>query len=800
MFSDSVQCWRAPAFPTLNAPPPPDCAFFIILQQAGERVSALDRLLNAHLGKAVVRAGSRGVSFIWQEGSPNSDIGSRGVEGVSPTRRGSCLHRCLSAAGGSGILHWGRVVGSTGLLPPSTTLGRQFSEQSSERWRATAVREGKVTEGRKSGTVVAVALNPRGDVDVNLAISAMSGASDSHDCSNVSPAAFVTASFITPWRLMGTVPLGEVWPSCLAGQGWGGTRMVRADCGRGAQLWRTFLEELLVAERAGVVSLPQELFGCDALPSRGDARQALTVALLVPVSSECAVCFSAERLAATPAGEHETSPGPVATAQQQVLPEVCESASIDTLSSAADERGASGFASGDVLAAGRSCDGLMRAELALTRRGVEVGLAMQEASLARKRRRQAKSVPGKGARGRNNSGSSIASAEDRGPRSVLLSQRGSGSLCFTAEGASGDGAAYDFRQWRLETASVTSHGSASPIGYRLFGTLGGAEDDEQMSSTGSGSGPKRALYQALEDVSSRSSSLGPDADSLSTLEVKEGGGCSAGTAVHRLDGDSTVSTSGQQSPAIDDAREAGAGLLGVADAGKGELPLSLMCEPALACLPGLALPVELVALAERCARSNRSMAATAVVATVAVSAAGGTCFGTDPDNQSQSAAGPQRIGMRQKFVDAVRSAERIRRAAAAATSVPAAANAGIAEEGLPAAAYVPDVRVPSRDQTTAPEAHAVGRQKTQGENQGSLVEGDGAGTLEEGARPFEGGVSRAVAGLQMQYREIVEGGHRSPVEFVICAVPEVRRERGQVVVLANRVPSQMGGGYFAFFL
>lgn len=746
-------------------------------------MSALDGLLNAHLGKAVVRAASRGISFIWQEAIPSSStIDSRGFGGVGPARRESCLYRCLSASGGAGILRWGRVVGSTGLLPPSTTLGRQFELQGSDRLRATEAGEGDVWEEQKSGTVVAVALNRRGDVDVNLVVATPSGTADSHDCSNATPAAVDTASCTTPWRLMGTVPIGEVWPSCLAGQDWGATRIVRADGGRGAQLWRDFLRELLVAEKAGVMALPQRLFRCNALPNSGGARKALTVAVLVPVSGECAVCFSAGGLAATPAGENVAGSGRLATAQQQlVLPEVRESAPIiDGLSSVADERGASGAASGGLPPTGHSCDGPMRAELELKRRGVEVGFAMQQASLARKRRRQAKKVPGKGARGMNLSGSSIAGAEGRGVgsgggQSGSLSHRGSGSLCFTAEGASGDGAAYDARQWRLEMASVTSHGSASPRGYRLFdSTPGSVEDDGQMSSSGSSSGPKRALCQALEDVSSRSSLLGPDADTSSTPGSKEGARWSAGAAAHGLDGDSTVSRSQQQSPTLDDAGEAGADLGDVVDTGTGELPLSLMCEPALACLPGVTLPVELVALGERCAVSNRTMAATAVAATAAVPAAGGTCNRTDLDSPSHRAR-PRGIGIRQKFVDAIRSAERRRQAAAAATTVPTAVDAGTAEEPLPTAGHVPVVQLPSQDQSTPPEVHEVGLGRNRGENQSKSVGGDGVGSLEEGACLFKDGVGRGVTGLQMQYREIVEGGHRSPVEFVVCAVPEVRR-------------------------
>lgn len=811
-----------------------------VFQPPESRATALDDLLNANLGKAVARTGSRGVSFLWQQGgvhdsNSNSSIsGRRDEAGVGSNQQGSCLRRCLSAAGSSGVLHWGRVVRSTGLLPPSAALRRHFGQrQAGERWRTPRLDESDVAvaEGRKAGAVVGVGvvLNRRGDADVHLVASTVSGVADStaSDCPNVSDstsgsgeradAALLpegvgtgtgTAAGATPWRLVGMVPIDQVWPSCLEGQGWGTTRILRVggdgngDFGCGAQLWRGFLGELVAEEMAGVMTLPRRLFGCDTTPmsnSDGDLRhaarlpEAMAVALVVPISDECAVCFSTRRLAATLPGEQESCVRPHATTTEGL--------------SSADERGASGDASGGLPPAGYSCDAATRAELVLKRRGVEVGLAMQESSLARKRRRQAKSVPGKDARGMKFSGSSIAGVEDRRAGSGAgsgsgdglsgsLSQRDSGSLCFTGEGegegegTSGDGAACDVQQWRLEMemASVTSNGSvkyASPRGYQLFkstnSTPGGAtiaegeEDDDQMSSTGSsslsGSGPKRALYQALEDVSSRSSLLGPDADSSSTFTPgsKEGGEWSEGApAAQRGDGDATASRSrGQRAcffPSVDDAGEE-TDLSDVVDAdvGASVLPLSLMSEPALACLPGPALPAELVALAERCSHINQATAAAAALGSKAEDAS------SQPElvASKPQTASPPRIGARQRFIDAVRSSERARQAAAAAaTLVIPAEDAGTVEEAVPAPVSG-GVHVP---EAPAPEGREEDSQLVE---RGDLAKDDALGTLEGGGRLFEESVSRGVAGLQMQYREVVEGGQRSPVDFVVCAVPEV---------------------------
>ena len=829
--------------------------FDCVPQLPDDRASALDGLLTAHLGKAVARAGSRGVSFRWQElaRGPVSDstiTGScRGGTSLGPTRRGSCLQRCLSAAGGSGVLRWARVVGSTGLLPPSAAIGRRLA-QSSARWCSPEVAEtagggGREGEGRKARTVVvAVALNRRGDVDVHLVASTVSGVEDSFssssDCSGAPggggeggvgggmagaaspPPACGAASRTTPWRLMGTTPIGEVWPSCLAGQRWGVTRILRAEHGRGARLWRRFLAELVAGEMAGVIALPRRLFGRDAPtpPPDGDddAREAaacpsdgLAVALVVPISGDCAVCFCAGGLAASRSGGREHGSEPRVAPQPVLMPHARASSSICEASCSSSERGESGVSSVGHASLGRSCgSGPIRAELELKVRAAEVGLAMQESALARKRRRQAKSVPGKGPRGVSNSGLSIAGAEGRGTgsgggRSGSLSQRDSGSLCFTGEGASGDGGGggYDARQWRLETASVTSHGSGcSPRGYRLFGSTpgGAAEDDDRLSSTtGSSSGPKRALYQALEDVSSRSSLLGPDAaDSSSTPGSKEEGsgwgtGAAAAAAAARgPDGDSTVPRSRGQSecvfPAAAAADDAAAGLskAGLSDAaidagGASELPLSLMSDPALACLPGPSLPVELVALGERCARSNRrTMAAAAAAASAATATVsepeGSSSFRTDSDAPRLRAAGgsQQRVGARQRFVDAVRSLERRRMAAAAVATVPPAAAASAPAEGetVPAAGRVSET-LASDAQPGAP-VH-IGGEDTLAEEapQSCSGEHDSVDTPQGGACAFEDGLSRGVAGLQMQYREVVEGGQRSPVDFVVRAVPEV---------------------------
>lgn len=626
---------------------------------------------------------------------------------------------------------------------------------------------------RADKAVVAVALNQRGDVDLHLVASRVSGFGDPRDLCTVSGSGGVanaassasvdgTAFNITPWRLMGTVRVDEVWPSSLLGQGWGTTRVLTAEGGRGAQLWRCFLEDLVAGELAGVIALPRRLFVCGAQPNSGSLGregflpEALTVALLLPVSGECAVSFSAQGVEATVPGGQEAGSGPLAV----------------------DGRGSTGFTPEESPLAAHACDGRLRAESALLGRGKEVGLSMQEASLARKRRRQAKSLPGKGARGMNNSGSSLAGvgvhgAGSGGGHSASLSQRDSGSLCFTAEGASGDGAAaYDVRQWRLEMASVTSHGSGSPRGLRLFdSTPGGAEDDEQMSSTGSSSGgPKRALYQALEDASSRSSLLGPDTESSSTPEIKEGSGWSAGTPA-----DATVSRHRGQSesvfPAVGNAGEVETGLLDSDDGSASELPLSLVSEPALASMPRGPLPAELAALAKRCASSNVNLAPAGEAAMANTSSSGGACVRTDLGAPKSRSPGPQQVGARQRFVEAVRALQRRRQVAHSFTAV-SPVGACTAEETATAVRLDVEAKGPL-DQSSVPGVQDSGRDTTQVGEQSGSVKGSRVDPRKEASCPFEESVRKGVAGLQLQYREVVEGGQRSPVDFIVCTVPEV---------------------------
>lgn len=687
------------------------------------------------------------------------------------------MHRLLSGAGGSGILSWGRVVGSTGLLPPSVAL-REWLVQRGGCWGGLDV--GRADLGgslRTDGYPVCIALNGQGVVDAHLVALPLSS---SPSCSErpassagVGMAPRGTCQAVsrgTPWRLMGTLPVSEVWPRSLEGQGWGPTVVLRAENDLGAPRWRDLLRELRERDMVASVSLPLSLFARDGAPEgddmgeQGVVSDAATVALLMPVNGDCAVGWSVRGLENTRPGRRETSRAEhVGAPMQQSGPRAMG------CGPSAGEGENAGVVAKPMPGVGSVGNGPTRAQMSLKMRQAEVGLAMQNATLAKRRRRRAKAVPGEKARGTKSLNSSIAGAAYRatgsGGRSESLSPRDSASLCFTGEGTSADGAGFNIRQWRLEMASETSHGSgSSPRGLRLFDAAARtAEDDERTSSTGSSSGPRRALHQALEDASSRSSLLGPDADFSSTPGSKEGAGWSGGgTAVHAPHDDAVVGRgSGAQRGILfstsDDA-SAPPDLAGVEKVGASELPMSFLSEPRLACLPGAPLPAEFITYAERCARNNQAAAAATI--------ASGASRQAEVIMARLQSSGSHGGGARNKFIDAVRSLESRRQAA----------GRSLFAIHLSSARAIPECESGRKRETAgddaAMEVPTGGGLSAHGEEPFCSALGDGGGGSDE-ALGFDDRVSKAVAGLLKQYREVVEGGHRSPIDFVVRTVPEV---------------------------
>lgn len=683
---------------------------------------------------------------------------------------------------------------STSLIPPSAALGRRLVGQG-DRCKPAGV-SGEELDGasqRGGGVTLPVALNHRGTVDVHLRASTLSDSARREDGPDASaseksalegPGATETVAHLTPWRLMGTVPVEEVWPSYLVGQSWGVATALRAendlDLGLGLRVWREFLGGLVEREMAAVMTLPRRLFegspglNCGDDRQEGGISQALTVALLVPVSRECAVSFSMAGHGAELNGDEESA-GEMAQLQPPAAAAVRGQVSVGVSSCLEQNQPPVGSCLATSAAAG-ACGGPVRSELMLQRRRAEVDLAIQESTLSRRRRRrQGKAVPGQGIRGMPGAGSLIAGASERvvtsGGQSGSLSPRDSGSLSFTGEGISGDRAAYNSRQWRLEMASDASNGSGGSLrGYRLFdapagGTDGGAEDDDQTSSTGSSSGPRRALQQALEDVSSRSSLPGPDADSSSPT-----GDIAGGMASRMLDaaavGGGSRRYGGLTFPTTTyDASEA-AGFPEVVGGGPGQLPLSFMLEPALACLPGAPLPAELVTLAESCARINQAAAAASDTAATARRPCDRPRLSTEPSVRVPGrSASPPRARARRRFIDGVRSLERGAPAASTASGPDVPRSTLARDRAAPAAGVSMETEVsgdqpPSGVTQRGTEACSAGR--------------DGAGKSDE-ALGFGDRVSEGVAGLLRQYHEVVASGQRSPVEFVVRAVPQVSR-------------------------
>lgn len=751
---------------------------------------------------------------MWQDiidrGGPGKLESHSGLEACSTQRKGF-LYKYLFAAGGgdSVALGWDRVIGSTGLLPPSTVLRTQprYGFGSS----VVKPTEGrfKVDESLQNGRgAVAVALNDLGIVDVSLRAAALTSCSPATLAQDYSP---VEACHLregetevppprTPWRVMGTVSLGCVWPSCLVDQGWGATVVLRAgdDSRRSIVRWQEFIAQLRAKERVAAVALPRWLFEHDTCQGSGDSEEdcggasdALTVALLVPVSRDCVVGWDVGHPeAALLGGEDLRLPG---------LNENLESSTHASSPRSVLQRHPPDIASLSRGLGRENVDqGPVQAELTRRMREAEIRRAMHEATSARRRRRQARGVPVEGIRVVKGAGSAIASAIDRavwsgGGRSG--SARDSESICFTAESTSKDGGVgYNALQWRLEMASGASNGSqssSSPRGYRLFETaMGVGEEDERTSSSGSSAGPRRALHQALDEASSRSSVLGPDAESSSaTSGSKEGSRSSTmgSVASDRLQSAGLMSARsraqagvGSRSPssaratgelsAVFPEKEEQHDAIG-GDVGASELPLSFMSESALVCSSWAhaTLPAEVLALSERCMQSNATAAAadatritTATIPTKVTDSAAAIDKHQDLSRSSSQGLGPRLPRARQRYIDAVRSIERENHSTTDTISTGARVDSHRHGAQLLRGADV--------------HGHGAGGRLEGGDKTSCLVGPDGGlGGLSESARGVEERVSRGLRGLQRQYREIVEGGQRSPVEFAVRTVPEVSR-------------------------
>ena len=768
------------------------------------------KVLNAQLGKAIVSIGARGVSFIWQDGFAKSDAASflRGLP-TSIQPKGGCLRRCLLAAGGRGVIGSGRVTGSSVLLPPSAALGRHFTSGCGDEHDPIGLSEvntiEEIEEGR-GGTTVEVALNPKGIVDVHVvsiplfARRCYSRHSSSKFVETVPSCATKTAPQgtprSTPWRLMGTVSVSQVWPGSLVHQGWGAAAVMRGQDGPGCERWREFLCELRARDLAAVTTLPLELFRRTSWThgSHGDdnedIEEAPTVALIVPVTEECALGWSMEvpEVDAEPETEaislcvDDTACASRFSAQSQVLAlEALESMGVMGEPISKEERENAYPESQEMRAADSVGDVAAKAGMVLERRENEVGNAIQEALLERKRRRQRikKGDLEAGARSLENLGSSASGAAYRGAWSggTEGSLRESVSRCSAGEGTSCDKVADSIRQWRLEAFSETSRVSGSPRGCRLFASdTEMTEDDERASRTESTSGPRRALEQVLEDVSSRSSLLVPDADYSSTLWSREGSGCGAGATVQRQRVERAIDTRSRVSEDSTKTGETSEPLSLAAFVGGGarELPLSFMSEPALACLPGPPLAADVLSLGKTCARTNENAADSTVVA-IRDAFGQSSLFPEAPHpSRVSTSMTPQGLGARQKFIDVIRSWERMERIAEAERHQPV-------EPPFPAKISTPAIPVNGNNQSrhtgeavpldcAVPEAFAGEGTRPPGDER-FYNPGD---QNVEVAGGFEHRVSSGVCGLLKQYREVVEGGQRSPVDFVLHAVPEVR--------------------------
>lgn len=762
------------------------------LQPPEERATALVQTLNDGLGKAIRRARSRQVSFHWQDALLASDRGDR-PNSVSLLSSGcghrgvTSLDRCVSAVGSSCGLRWELEAKNARSLPPSLASGFPFRLDEGE-----VKRDGLGTGGAELGSVppsdgiarvaVAVSLGGEGTPDAQLLAARLSepfSSAQPASSGEVTGAAGPRGESKTPWRLMGTLPLSDVWPGVLVGQRWGATVVLRAVDGDGAVLWRELLGFLLSGGLAASLTLPRRLFEAGGAGKRGDiagdgdTSDALTVALIMPVNGDCAIGWST-------ANETINADTRVQSAQLRLSDATAASHLADPLRS---ERGLSSR--------------MTEVERTQKMRQAEVGRALQESAIARKRRRHTKALPTEHMRGVSSSRASTAAGGLSGRFAALgggpsgpLSPRDSVSLCFTGEDIGG------------EAESEFSHATGSPPSFCILGAAMGAtgSEDERESSWGSSSGPRRALHQALEDASSRSSLLSRDADCSSTPGSKEGSSRLSGLSLsHRLESEA------QPTPRKRGRGEVAGGLFGSAtkfDVGGGsssavdpapepvrggvsQLPLLFMSEPTLACLPAVPLPTEFVALAERCALDNdlASSASAAVSGAAASVAAPASATTSNPLRRAgatlskRSSKGIRKERARRLFIAAVRAAEQKDREAASLVKRPVPM-----DPPAPPAPALATSAPKTQECREDSETRKAGAEATQGKDPGSLDGEQEGGVADKRSYPSvaaigqEDCVNTGVAGLRRQYLEVVEGGQRSPVEFVVRTVPEVRRK------------------------
>ena len=128
-------------------------------------------------------------------------------------------------------------------------------------------------------------------------------------------------------------------------------------------------------------------------------------------------------------------------------------------------------------------------------------------------------------------------------------------------------------------------------------------------------------------------------------------------------------------------------------------------------------------------------------------------------------ASPPRVRARRRYIDAVRSVEQ-GVPAATPDSVPDVARSTLARDRDAPAAGVRLGTEVSGDQSALGVTHRATEACSTG--------GDGAGKSDE-ALGFGDRVNEGVAGLRRQYHEVVASGQRSPVDFVVHAVPQVSR-------------------------
>ncbi|CAM9379691.1 unnamed protein product, partial [Choristocarpus tenellus] len=814
------------------------------------RKTACSALLKAGLGIPTSRASDLHVSLVWMNGQGEKSCGKGGSKCNDLDKDYSqpmySVENCLSSppcVQGSGILAWSKVVGCTGVLPLSTVLKPLFcvegpwgKVESEGRGSCLTINLGVEVDGSSSLGEVCLTTAPlsRRNRHKLFTSSEQPGSRPNH--SKLGCSAGPTTEVVkgrgskgTPWRILGTLPVGDTLNCEMSGVGAGGVVILREEQSTQGPLngdgpWAALLQCLLSEGLVAVMCLPLSLFMReDWGKGEGtgiDEPWSLAVAFVVPVHQECAVAWrvaSSRQKGENKHGSHSGEWNAGANLHQQLvkLRPLLQS-SLPTATTSAQHPGLckpllewcdehKRNVSLSYRFGGRVSR--LEGERVLYGRRSLVVKALEGAAMERQRRRQARKVPIiHGIRKAtlsvddNSIGGELPSSLDDGDAWACASLS---SACFTTDdrveeleaGCEDQGPLgwdqCDNRDRDSHRAyQASQHSYSSLCSYRLADAFNGED-------------PQQAPHHVLEESSSRPSFLGPDATYFSTPESKIGRSASSGVCgsscgrgdeqkigldenarkpIARANGEACLFSEAARTKSEGDPQSSE----NLARVGK--VPLSFLIDEAFADLASQYLDEDIVSMAERCKRVNDQVVVPINSGGIVSEKNAGVAEVSRVNNKGLSLSSAWEKYKAENGMPVLKGVEgtvlsRRRQKRRCVYSEKCDVGNGFTAEGDMASTDAPlavmtDVgRGAETGVATASEADA-GVEIEPGRTSARCA-GSGYDEGEKGAASvltFDDLLRAGVARLQDQYHQVVEGGRASPVDFVVKSVPEAVQE------------------------